>query len=521
MTNYGFVIDNRKCIGCHACTVACKAEHDVPVGVNRTWVKYIEKGKYPNSRRLFSVLRCNHCEDAPCVEICPVTALYIRDDGIVDFEGPRCIACKSCMQACPYDALYIDPNTHTAAKCNYCSNRVELGLEPACVVVCPEQAIIPGDLDNPDSKISQLISLETVTVRKQDKGTVPNVFYIEGDTVMLTPSETKNESNFMWSKQGAGVGHYAGKPDFLTDTSDSNGNGSDIKRVYDAPDKGLLWGWQVPAYLLTKSIGAGIGLLLSVMLIGSDSNGTFSVDSDFSLKMSIFALLALTLTAVFLVLDLDQPKRFHTVLLRPNWSSWLARGAYIITIFGGLLSLVFLLSLLDVEIPKFIAWVTLVFAFLSAIYTAFLFAQAKARDFWQSPLLPFEMIIHSLLTGSAMYYLILKYLIDDGLANITVVSDPLINLDLIFVGAALTTILFAIAEVTIHHPTTDSHHVALELRQGKWALTYWTGVVFAGIGPLFINTSASLIPVVPIVAIIGVFLLNRAWVYAPQEVKLS
>lgn len=110
---YGFVIDNRKCIGCHACTTACKSEHDVPVGVNRTWVKQVEKGEFPNTRRLFSVMRCNHCTDAPCVEICPTEALYFRDDGIVDFDKDRCIGCKSCMQACPYDALYIDPETHT------------------------------------------------------------------------------------------------------------------------------------------------------------------------------------------------------------------------------------------------------------------------------------------------------------------------------------------------------------------------------------------------------------------------
>ena len=85
--NFGFVIDNRKCIGCHACTVACKSEHQVPVGVNRTWVKYIEKGEFPDTRRLFSVMRCNHCADAPCVEICPTTALYTRSDGIVDFDN--------------------------------------------------------------------------------------------------------------------------------------------------------------------------------------------------------------------------------------------------------------------------------------------------------------------------------------------------------------------------------------------------------------------------------------------------
>src|SRR5262245_18576167 len=104
MTNFGFIIDNRKCIGYHACTVACKQDHDLPIGVNRTWVKDIEKGESPNTRRVFSVQRCNHCAYAPCVEICPVTALWKRQDGIVDFDGQRCIGCKACMQACPYDA---------------------------------------------------------------------------------------------------------------------------------------------------------------------------------------------------------------------------------------------------------------------------------------------------------------------------------------------------------------------------------------------------------------------------------
>src|SRR2546421_2972453 len=80
MTKYAFVIDQRKCIGCHACTVACKVEHDVPIGVYRTWVKYVEKGEFPNSRRYFLVNRCNHCDDAPCVSICPTKALYKRKD---------------------------------------------------------------------------------------------------------------------------------------------------------------------------------------------------------------------------------------------------------------------------------------------------------------------------------------------------------------------------------------------------------------------------------------------------------
>ena len=83
---YGFLIDHRKCIGCHACTVACKSENEVPVGDFRTWVKYVEKGVFPDTRRFFTVLRCNHCDAAPCVSICPVNALHKRQDKIVDLD---------------------------------------------------------------------------------------------------------------------------------------------------------------------------------------------------------------------------------------------------------------------------------------------------------------------------------------------------------------------------------------------------------------------------------------------------
>ena len=200
---YGFVIDQRKCIGCHACTVACKEENQVPLGVNRTWVKYIEKGVFPDTRRYFSVMRCNHCDNAPCVTICPTVALYRRPDGIVDFDGERCIGCKSCMQACPYDALYIDPETKTAAKCHYCAHRVESGLEPACVVVCPVQAIVPGDLDDPHSTIARLVASQQTQVRKPEQGTRPKLYYLGAEAAALTPDMQERRGGYLFSQVGS------------------------------------------------------------------------------------------------------------------------------------------------------------------------------------------------------------------------------------------------------------------------------------------------------------------------------
>src|SRR5262249_32278669 len=162
---YGFVIDHRRCIGCHACTVACKSENEVPLGAFRTWVKYLEHGSHPDVRRSFTVLRCNQCESAPCITICPVRALERRADGIVDLDGAACIGSKARTQACPYDALYINEASGTAQKCHYCAHRTEVGLKPACEVVCPEHAIIGGDLDDPDGELSRLLATEMSVVR--------------------------------------------------------------------------------------------------------------------------------------------------------------------------------------------------------------------------------------------------------------------------------------------------------------------------------------------------------------------
>src|SRR4051794_12863958 len=169
----------------------------------------------------------------------------------------------------------MHPDTHTSAKCNYCSHRVDIGLEPACVNVCPEHAIISGDMDNPTSEISRLLARETVSVRKPEKGTQPKLFYIDGDRASLDPSEANPGTDYMWSSQSSGVGHYAKfaaeriklnedkavtQPLYQIESNAKRKTG-DARRVYDAPGKGVLWGWEVAAYVWTKAIAAGAFLV--------------------------------------------------------------------------------------------------------------------------------------------------------------------------------------------------------------------------------------------------------------------
>ena len=294
---YGFVIDQDRCIGCHACTVACKEEHQVPVGVFRTWVKYVEKGEFPYTSRHFGVMRCNHCDDSPCTTICPTRALFRRHDGIVDFDNRRCIGCKACMQACPYDALYIDPNHNTAAKCNFCAHRVEVSLEPACVIVCPTQAILAGDLDAPGSKVARTVATGKVSVRKPQKGTQPKLFYvgIEGD--VIEPTRLSRQNTYFWSDRRDGGPASADRLDAA---------GAFAREVYDVPHPAP-WGWKIAAYLWTKSIAAGVLLVAAILMaLSGQTNSTL-----FNIVCPSLAVIGLAATTFLLVFDLKRRDRYN------------------------------------------------------------------------------------------------------------------------------------------------------------------------------------------------------------------
>lgn len=489
---YGFIIDNRKCIGCHACTVACKQEHDLPIGVNRTWVKYVEKGEFPHSRRLFSVQRCNHCSDAPCVEICPVTALWKRKDGIVDFDGNRCIGCKACMQACPYDALYLHPGTNTAAKCNYCAHRVEVGLNPPCVNVCPEHAIIAGDMEDPATEISAMLSRFQTQVRKPEKNTQPNVYYIEGDAASLNPTYSSTPEGYLWSEIPQRV--YQIAPPRLEQAE------VEARRVYDQGQSHTdTWGWKVAAYLFTKSIAAGIPLFA---LISSFYTHTL----QYTFLQILLSIIFLTVTTILLVADLKQPKRFHWIVFRPQWRSWLTRGAFILMGFGMFLGLDLLFSVLlpNADAFEISFYLTVLFAFGSAVYSAFLFWQAKGRDFWQSPLFAIHLFVMALLAGSGTLIMI-----DDTLPAI----GGVLLLSILLHAALLVFDLGAV------HTTRDAKIAAHAVHSGNpW---FWLGAVLLGIVLPMILLLVGITGASGLLALIGLVMYERIWVRAGQVVPLS
>ena len=188
------VMDLRKCVGCQSCTVACKSENNVPLGVYRTWVDVYQEGKtvpdpagdivvdgqrYQMDVNVMNVPKlCNHCDDPPCVEVCPVKATYKREDGIVLVDPEVCIGCATCINACPYGARYMNPVSHTADKCTFCVERVDQGLLPACVLSCVGRARVFGDANDPQSEVSRLLADYPHVVRHAEFGTEPQVFYI-------------------------------------------------------------------------------------------------------------------------------------------------------------------------------------------------------------------------------------------------------------------------------------------------------------------------------------------------------
>lgn len=204
MMRYGMVIDLDKCMGCHTCSISCKMQNNVPDGM--LWNRVVSvgdegldsvEGIFPNVKRKYIPIACQHCDNAPCQKACPVGATYYDENGAVQIDYGRCIGCRYCMAACPYnvrvfnwqeaerhpdfnygDGVVPVRDVGVVEKCTFCKERTSEGLDPMCVECCPAEARVFGDLDNPNSEVSRLIRERNGEQLLKEKGTKPKVYYL-------------------------------------------------------------------------------------------------------------------------------------------------------------------------------------------------------------------------------------------------------------------------------------------------------------------------------------------------------
>lgn len=506
MPNYGFVIDLPRCIGCHACTIACKSEHQIPIGVNRCWVKTVEKGTFPNTRRFFFPVLCNQCEDAPCVRICPTNALFRRRDGIVDLNGQACIGCRACMEACPYDQLFIDPNTRTAEKCNFCANRLENRLLPACVSVCPTGCRIFGDLDDPASEVSRLVHRSAVSVRKPEKGTGPKIFYLGADDNVIRPEAAVRPLIFK-------EGQVHLRP--LAAASPVRDDPGAARVDYDMPHA-KPWGADMVLYLAFKAIATG-SMLLSALLWWSGSRGPVA-----TVVGAMVSIVFISLTAVVLVIDLERPERFYYILTRSNWRSWMVWGAWFLTGHGALSAAWLLAAWVGYDaLLALLVWPVVVTALVATSYTGFLFAQGLARDLWQGPSAAVDLVAQSCAAGAA------SLLMAAALAARDTPVVPLLGRVLALSLAAHLVIL--VFEHLLSPSPTRHHELALgTIRHGAYSRLFWSGAIGLGsLVPLVVLTTVgtaggtAIMVLAAVLALGGGVAWEYIWVEAGQSVPLA
>ncbi|ODR83521.1 4Fe-4S ferredoxin [Haladaptatus sp. W1] len=207
---WGMVIDLQKCVGCDSCTVACKSENRTPPGVSYNVVMEEEHGEFPNVTRTNLPRPCMQCENPPCVQVCPVSATYKMENGVVNIDYDRCIGCRYCMIGCPYGARYFDFGENydeevqgsgdvtspeykvdrgdreagkspigNVRKCSFCMHRLERGEEPACVETCVGDARNMGDLNDAGGEAAELADSNRSFQLKEGEGTDPNVYYLK------------------------------------------------------------------------------------------------------------------------------------------------------------------------------------------------------------------------------------------------------------------------------------------------------------------------------------------------------
>jgi formate-dependent nitrite reductase membrane component NrfD len=393
---------------------------------------------------------------------------------------------------------------------------VEVGLEPACVIVCPVQAIVAGDLDDERAPIARLVASQQTQVRKPEQGTQPKLFYLGAEAAALTPDRQERPGQYVFA-QSASIPVPGGPARAAAPSRTAPGEPVDLlgmaRAVYDVARPPAPWGRKVSAYLWTKSVAAGTLLLASLgTILGAAGGGPLT-----GIVAPALALAFLALTTGLLVLDLRRPGRFLYLLLKPNWRSWLVLGGFVLIAFGA-----FAASWLAagwagrLDALRLLAWPTLLIAAAAAGYSAFLFGQAEGRDFWQSSLVLPHLLAAAVVAGAAALLLAALAIGDDreAIGAFRV---------LLTVGLAGSGVLLA-AELFGSHPTRDAARSAALLRRGELAGLLWGGVGVAGtLAPLVLLgiPLPALWALAAILALAGLWLYEDLWIRAGQAVPLS
>ena len=425
--------------------------------------------------------------------------------GLVPFSGRRtATGSRAAMlaagesPACPYDAIFINPEDHSAEKCNFCAHRIDAGLEPACVVVCPTQAILVGQAG--DSPAASIAAREPVAVRRPEKGTRPKLFYLGAGQATLDPLAARRPAGdtFAWSEIRGGDGHVvAGHP--------GGGNSSAAALLsYDIGHQAP-WDWRVSLYTWTKGVAAG-AYLVAVLGMLTGCLSWRSVLAVWAAPLAAAAFLAAT--AGLLIWDLEHPRRFTYILTRPQWRSWLVRGGVILTGYAAVLGVYLLGSLTgSTGLRQAAAVPGVPLAVLAAIYTAYLFAQAKARDLWQNPVLPVHLLIQAGVAGSAALLLAAAW------------WQPRTAgwLEWVLLGTCTAHVLLVLGEAGIGHPTEHARLAVHEMTRGAFAPVFWAGFGLVAAGMSAPVAGAWVAPL----ALAGLAAYEHAYVQAGQRVPLA
>jgi formate-dependent nitrite reductase membrane component NrfD len=372
------------------------------------------------------------------------------------------------------------------------------------VSVCPTECRIFGDLDDPSSEVAKIALMEAMSVRKPEKGTIPKVFYLGAEESAIQPEIATRP--FIY-KEGQVLLRPLGSP-----TADPLNAGA--PRVdYDTPHV-KAWGLDMALYLLTKGIATGT-MLVCLLL------GRFSGDQGWMTLIvgPMISLVFLVLTAVLLIADLERPERFHYILLRPNWRSWMVWGAYFLTAQGLLTAAWIAAAWFESVLVAWLFWPLVICSVLTTGYTGFLFAQGLARDLWQGPQSTIDLFAQAIVEGSAV--MLLASLIPG-------MGDPRFTRALAI--TLVVSMLVHLALVVFEHllaPSPTRHHklAVAAIRRGAFSKLFWAGALATAAASAALAAVASDMPAAlgaaAALALAGSFAWEYIWVEAGQSVPLS